>query len=237
MESDILRNYARPDWGAGTGLFVGEEAEAGPSDYALRACMAERADRSVNRTICEDCGEEVELEMDDGSLSSTTSLQRRLSRSRFRRNSIASTNHPSPSGTSTWSHDGRSGMEEISPGGFGAGMPQIRPQRRRRLLPLAVLPLLPLASAAPPAHTRPTSYSASRSPSSRPTRPAVPTRQPKRDVQFVTSAAPPTTLPTDVTFVDETVLPFIVTRGSDGYWTRANEGWRLYGRQSGVSLS
>jgi hypothetical protein len=119
------------------------------------------------------------------------------------------------------------------------------PHRQRRRTPLSLLPLLslsliPLASAAPPLHTRPSSTPTSNNPFSRPSRP---TRRAlhtplKRDnhVAYITSAAPPSALPSNVVLMDETALPYIVTQGSDGLYTKVDDGWRLYGRQSGVRL-
>lgn len=103
------------------------------------------------------------------------------------------------------------------------------------LLPAFLLPFLPVTSAAPPLARR-TASSSSPPPSPRTTSPPTVTQPPaRREVQYVTSAAPPSSLPAEVRAVDERLLPFILSEGPDGYWTRVNEGWRLYGRQSGVS--
>ncbi|WRT65503.1 uncharacterized protein IL334_002446 [Kwoniella shivajii] len=52
-----------------------------------------------------------------------------------------------------------------------------------------------------------------------------------RKIQYLTSVSTPSTLPTNVAYVDETVLPYLLTIHEDGYWRRAEGGWSLYGRQ------
>lgn len=61
-------------------------------------------------------------------------------------------------------------------------------------------------------------------------------RADKRDgVKYLTSAEPPTAMPTATMNVPETALPYLLREDSDGVWTRVGEGWKLYGRQVGVS--
>lgn len=90
-----------------------------------------------------------------------------------------------------------------------------------------ILPFVTPAYAAPPP-SRPN-----------PTPPPTPTlKVPKRrDIQYLTSAIYPTDLPTTIARVDETELPYILTRSSDGSWQKAEEGWQLYGREAGVSVT
>lgn len=57
----------------------------------------------------------------------------------------------------------------------------------------------------------------------------------RRDVLYITSAAPPAAYPSQVLTVAETALPLLFTQGSDGYYSRDDNGWNLYGRQSAVS--
>jgi hypothetical protein len=54
---------------------------------------------------------------------------------------------------------------------------------------------------------------------------------------YLTSFSTPTHLPTTTITLDQTVLPYILTKGSDGNWERVNNAWRLYGREAGVSGS
>lgn len=125
-------------------------------------------------------------------------------------------------------------------------------QRRRIHRPLSTIPLvsallapfIPTASAAPPHFTRPTPTRYTSQTTTDPTiyasrnhPPRRLAKEERREVQYVTSAAPPSALPTQLQIVDETVLPYVMSQGPDGYWSKVDEGWRLYGRQSGVCFS
>jgi hypothetical protein len=98
------------------------------------------------------------------------------------------------------------------------------------LLPAFLLPFLPIASAAPPLlrQAGPT-----------PTPPPVVTQRapPVKRIQYLTSVVTPTSLPTEVSAVDETSLPYVLTQLDDGTWEKVEEGWSLYGRKAGVSYA
>ena len=99
------------------------------------------------------------------------------------------------------------------------------------LTPLSSLLFLPfLAPAlASPSPTRP--Y-----PPTRPTTPPDIPLEPRRvDGVHPTSVVVPTDLPTGTITVDETVLPYYLTRASDGSWEKVDTPWKLYGRQARVS--
>nr|XP_019012280.1 uncharacterized protein I206_03126 [Kwoniella pini CBS 10737]OCF51061.1 hypothetical protein I206_03126 [Kwoniella pini CBS 10737] len=112
-------------------------------------------------------------------------------------------------------------------------------------LPAFLIPFLPSTSAAPPP-TRSRRFP--RSPLPKPTpiesySPIVPrdnveadptstfTIKDHRNVKYLTSVVTPSVLPTNNVYVDETVLPYLLSRHEDGSWTRAEGGWSLYGRQ------
>ena len=111
----------------------------------------------------------------------------------------------------------------------------ITPRRRRPPrkpgLALVFLPLLPLASAAPPPVLPPQIT----------TPPIIPReaestiygnfRRETRDSEL------PEGLPTDFQVVEETSLPYILKRDANGVWSKSEQGWKLYGRASGVSAS
>ena len=50
------------------------------------------------------------------------------------------------------------------------------------------------------------------------------------------SDSPMSGLPSSVMTVDETILPYIFTRGPEGQWQKSHESWKLYGRQGQVSV-
>jgi hypothetical protein len=52
---------------------------------------------------------------------------------------------------------------------------------------------------------------------------------------YLTSFTTPTHLPTTTVTLDQTVLPYYLTKGDDGNWQRVNNAWSLYGREAGVS--
>ncbi|WVR04009.1 hypothetical protein IAU60_001008 [Kwoniella sp. DSM 27419] len=52
----------------------------------------------------------------------------------------------------------------------------------------------------------------------------------EKRVKYLTSVSTPTALPS-VAYVDETVLPYLLTQHDDGHWRRAEGGWSLYGRE------
>lgn len=234
MESEIERKHP-PDWGAvwdrtvAIGIEDWEEGQAGPSDYARRAWMKGMRGRE-GMEFGSDRASDDEVEGGVSGLSSDASLRR------FGAQSWIS----GSDGEDEW------GADEDVRERVDNHRPSPRTHRKgrnnliRSLLPLA-LPLLPTAFAAPPLHTRPShshspsAYPTAKTPPSRPIPHATPLPRNRRNiVQYQTSAAPPAVLPTQLATVDETLLPYIMSRGPDGYWTRVDEGWRLYGRQSGV---
>lgn len=246
-----MREIIPPDWGAGPGArgvaivprTAGwREGEAGPSDYARRAWVAGKQSRE--REIWEgDLEEEEEQGVwsgGKGELRRTTPRARRPSR----RSSISSTSTSSSSLNEE--EDADIPPRPISDQSGYGDRPITIPKSRTRncpsptsLLPLFFLPLLPVALAAPPVYTRPPSSALSRPtllPRPTPKRNHLVPPPDRREVQYITSAAPPTSLPTELVSVDETLLPYIVSRGPDGLYTKVNDGWKLYGRQSGVSL-
>lgn len=252
-----MREYVPPDWGAGYDigggdLGIGEGwGQAGPSDYARRAYLRERASQAGR---VKEISGELDLEVESSDLSAApVSPQYRSSRLRSpsrRRSRTSRINSVRNDGGLDANGDVYEEEEDFPDNGDCS--PRLlstttdRPQASMILpptflLPFALLPLLPLASAAPPIFTRPTQTSTSTSATTRPnpsrqTRRSTPTRHARRDVHFITSASPPAVLPTGVVTVDETVLPYMLSQGSDGFWTRATDGWRLYGRQSGVRV-
>ena len=58
---------------------------------------------------------------------------------------------------------------------------------------------------------------------------------PDSPLVYLTSVSAPTHLPTTTVTLDETVLPYVLTKGDDGKWRRVNNAWSLYGREAGVS--
>lgn len=107
------------------------------------------------------------------------------------------------------------------------------------LPPLFLLPFLGVTSAAPAViPAQPT----------RPQLPSIPTvvstvtttLQPTRTfdkrIKYLTSVITPSVLPTEIHFVDETILPYLLTQHADGSWGKAEAGWFLYGRRIAVSL-
>ncbi|WWD16714.1 hypothetical protein CI109_101145 [Kwoniella shandongensis] len=99
-----------------------------------------------------------------------------------------------------------------------------------------LLPFLPVVSAVPapaPTSNRPSLPSSSLDTSPSPTT-LVPTnvvRLDNRGVHYLTSVVTPSVLPTAVTEVDETRLPYLLTQHPDGKWRKAEGGWFLYGRR------
>ncbi|OWZ63046.1 hypothetical protein AYX14_04329 [Cryptococcus neoformans] len=102
------------------------------------------------------------------------------------------------------------------------------------LPPLFLLPFLGATSAAPAViPAQPT----------RPQLPSIPTvvstvtttLQPTRTfdkrIKYLTSVITPSVLPTEIHFVDETILPYLLTKHADGSWGKAEAGWFLYGRR------
>ncbi|WVF66866.1 hypothetical protein IAT40_001609 [Kwoniella sp. CBS 6097] len=61
--------------------------------------------------------------------------------------------------------------------------------------------------------------------------PYDPRHEEYKRVQYLTSVSTPSILPTEIKYVDETVLPYLLTRHDDGTWRRADGGWSLYGKQ------
>lgn len=238
-----IRDRFPPDWSDRYKVVASasEEDEAGPSDYAKREWLAGMKDRKWR---CEEC--DLELEGNGLVDGISTPLQYSSSRIVRRRSPIpltptlaslaGSEGHP----TDDLYRDNRENGRTLRKGKYRSST--ISSTQRRTpipLLPLLSLSLIPLVSAAPPMHTRPTSSptSNSRSRPSRPTRRALHTPLARENhVAYITSAAPPSALPSDVVLMDETALPYIVTQGSDGLYTKVDDGWRLYGRQSGVSF-
>ncbi|KAK8861380.1 hypothetical protein IAR55_002199 [Kwoniella newhampshirensis] len=102
-----------------------------------------------------------------------------------------------------------------------------------RLIPPFLLPFMPVTSAVPappPASHRPNPPSPSITTSPTPTDPSL-VRLDSRGVHYLTSVVTPSVLPTSVTEVDETALPYLLTQHSDGKWRKADGGWFLYGRR------
>ncbi|WWC60086.1 uncharacterized protein I303_102650 [Kwoniella dejecticola CBS 10117] len=64
-----------------------------------------------------------------------------------------------------------------------------------------------------------------------PTATTTTTIEEHRKIKYLTSVSTPSVLPTANSYVDETVLPYLLSRHEDGSWTRAEGGWSLYGRQ------
>ncbi|WVN90464.1 uncharacterized protein L203_105700 [Cryptococcus depauperatus CBS 7841] len=50
-------------------------------------------------------------------------------------------------------------------------------------------------------------------------------------VQYPTNVQTPSVLPTEIHYVNETVLPYLLTQHDDGVWRKAEGGWFLYGRR------
>ncbi|WVW79928.1 hypothetical protein I302_101899 [Kwoniella bestiolae CBS 10118] len=108
-------------------------------------------------------------------------------------------------------------------------------------LPLFLLPFLPTTSAAPPPTRIRSRRLLPRSPSPTTTSnlistsssadPSTSSFDQQRHIQYLTSVSTPSVLPTQNTYVDETVLPYLLTRHEEGHWIRAEGGWSLYGRQ------
>ncbi|WWD08822.1 hypothetical protein V865_006936 [Kwoniella europaea PYCC6329] len=105
-------------------------------------------------------------------------------------------------------------------------------------LPLFLLPFLPTSLAAPPPsrRLRRSPSSTSSTPTSTPTATSSEVEisssfNEHRNIQYLTSVSTPSVLPTYNEYVDETVLPYLLTRHEEGHWTRAEGGWSLYGRQ------
>ncbi|WVQ94475.1 hypothetical protein IAU59_001554 [Kwoniella sp. CBS 9459] len=57
-----------------------------------------------------------------------------------------------------------------------------------------------------------------------------PSHREYKRVQYLTSVSTPSVLPTEVKYVDETKLPYLLTRHDDGTWRRVEGGWSLYGK-------
>ncbi|WWC99097.1 hypothetical protein V866_005992 [Kwoniella sp. B9012] len=105
-------------------------------------------------------------------------------------------------------------------------------------LPLFLLPFLPNSLAAPPPSRRlrrspsPTSSTSTFMPTPTSSEADISSSfNEHRNIQYLTSVSTPSVLPTYNEYVDETVLPYLLTRHEEGHWTRAEGGWSLYGRQ------
>ncbi|WWC87667.1 uncharacterized protein L201_002558 [Kwoniella dendrophila CBS 6074] len=111
------------------------------------------------------------------------------------------------------------------PSTFAAPAPVPPPSRTHRLTPRSNS----ATATASPASTF-TSIDATSSVSSESIDPST-TFDEHRKIQYLTSVSIPSILPTDNVYVDETVLPYLLSRHDDGYWRRVEGGWSIYGRQ------
>ncbi|OCF34647.1 hypothetical protein I316_03689 [Kwoniella heveanensis BCC8398] len=99
-------------------------------------------------------------------------------------------------------------------------------------LPPFLLPFIRTADAAPaPAPAPPPTRPDRSIPSPTISHPSYhPSHIEYKRVQYLTSVSTPSILPTEAKYVDETVLPYLLTRHDDGTWRRADGGWSLYGK-------
>lgn len=124
-----------------------------------------------------------------------------------------------------------------------------RPAARRRarrspgspmaLVSAGLAALLPTAAAAPPRKRR----DSRRSPPSQPLpppkllpTPTTPTVKRDDAPHYLDPYLEPSTLPSVRHLVEENRLPYVLTQGDDGQWSKVDYGWSIFGRQAGVSV-
>lgn len=59
----------------------------------------------------------------------------------------------------------------------------------------------------------------------------------RRGLATMTTNSWPSNIPTSVSMVHETALPYVLTQIDDGTWSKIGDAWFLYGRQAVVSSS